>query len=293
MLPNRNTIGLAALLAAMWYAGASQGNAAAYLLGFVLAGVAAVSVVHVWSNVRGVTITAESIAPVFSGEEICVRLIAKTETRRSHPGLRIKPDAGGASAVFGEVATGAPQRAELSIFAERRGHFDRVDLQLSTLFPLGFFTAVRTVSIAQPHFVYPKPEGSLPLPISRTLARNLRDGLRVEGDDFAGTRAYRTGESQRHIDWKAAARGQPLLLKQWAGEADETLHFDWHDLAHLDWETRLNQLARWIVLAERRGASYSLRLASRTIAPGRDEAHFHDCLRALALFPAEPTQDDE
>ncbi len=288
MLPNRNTIGLAALLAAMWYAGASQGNAAAYLLGFVLAGLAAVSIVHAWSNVRGITITAEAIAPVFAGEEIRVRLRARTHKRRSHPGLRIKSRGSRSSTAFDEVRPGLMQTAELHLPAIERGLLPGLNLELSTLYPLGFFTALRNVAVVQPHFIYPKPEGVLPLPISHDPALQLRDGLRVEGDDFAGTRGYRLGESQRHIDWKAAARGQPLLVKQWAGDADETLIFDWHDLAHLAWEARLSQLARWIVVAQRRGATYSLRLGSRTISAARDEAHFHECLRALATFEKEP-----
>ena len=108
----------------------------------------------------------------------------------------------------------------------------------------------------------------------------------MAGDDFAGTRAYQSGESQRHIDWKAVARGQPLLVKQWAGEADQTLHLDWASLSHLDVEARLSQLTRWVLIAERTGASYGLRLPEITIAPARGDVHFHNCLRALALHPA-------
>lgn len=285
LLPNRNTIGLVALLVAMWYAGASQNNAAAYLLGFVLASVAAVSAVHAWANLRGVTLSAETIAPVFAGEDLCLRLVARTQTRRSHPALRVKMP-GSAIVTFDEVRREAPARAELYAPAEERGRFETVKVRLGTRYPLGFFTALRRVVIRQPHFVYPRPEGSLPLPRPRA-PRHRGAGFRAEGDDFAGTRAYQRGESQRHIDWKAAARGQPLLIKQWAGEADEILDLDWDHLAPLEHEARLSQLARWVVMAERGGASYGLRLPSLTVAPGRDEAHFHECLRALALFPRE------
>ena len=96
-----------------------------------------------------------------------------------------------------------------------------------------------------------------------------RGGTRVEGDDYGGVRAWQPGESQRHIDWKAAARGQPLLTKQWTGEADEILRLDWHALAPLGDEARLSQLAKWIVLAERGTAAYELRLPGKRLAPGR------------------------
>lgn len=286
VLPNRNTIGLVALILAMWYAGTSQSNAAAFLLGFVVIGIAAVSVLHAWANVRGVTLSAEPIKPAFAGDQLCVHLIAAAHTRRGHPGLRVKARHSRAVATFDEITAGQSQRVELSMLAVARGRHETIDVQLSTLFPLGFFTAQRLLTIAQPHIVYPRPEGSLPLPPSSVPAPHRRDGLRVAGDDFAGTRGYQAGESQRHIDWKAVARGQPLLIKQWAGEADQTLHLDWDALSQMDVEARLSQLARWVLLAERSGASYSLRLPALAIAPSRGDVHFHACLRALALYRA-------
>jgi uncharacterized protein (DUF58 family) len=246
---------------------------------------AAVSIVHAWANVRGVTLSAEPIRSAFAGDQLSVRLVAAAHTRRRHQALRVKAHNSGAGAVFDEVAPGQPRRAELSMLAERRGRHETIRVQLSTLFPLGFFTARRGLEIRQPHIVYPRPEGSLPLPRSSVPARHRRDGLRMAGDDFAGTRAYQTGESQRHIDWKAVARGQPLLVKQWAGEADQILRLDWNDLPQLGTEPRLSQFARWLLLAERSGASYGLRLPEVTIAPSRGDLHFHGCLRALALHP--------
>ncbi len=287
MRPNRNTIGLVALLAAIGYAGASQSNAAAYLLGFVLTGTALVSMIHGWINVRGLTLGAEAVPPAFSGDLMTIRLTARATTRRSHPGIRIKANGSRKVAFPAEVAADSPQRAELSFLAEGRGRFETVTAQLSTLYPLGFFTGFRTITVRQPFFIYPAPEGSLPLPRSFDPAPRSRDGLRVEGDDFAGTRQYQPGESQRHIDWKAAARGQPLLIKQWAADADETVHLRWSDLSALPYEARLSQLARWIVVAERSGASYGIELPESRFLPDRGDAHFHACLRTLALFPEE------
>ena len=287
MRPNRNTVGLIALLVAIVYAGASQSNAAAYLLAFVLAAIALVSMVHSWANVRGISVSVDPIQPAFAGDTMSVRLTARATTRRTHPGVRVSVNRSRKIALPREIALEAPQRADLCFAAPRRGRYETITVQLSTLYPLGFFTGVRTLAIRQPFVVYPTPHGSLPLPHSFEPARHSRDGLRVEGDDFAGTRAYQPGESQRHIDWKAAARGQPLLIKQWAADADETVHLRWNDVSALAHEARLSQLARWIVVAERSGASYGLELPDLRFHPDRGDAHFHTCLRALALFPEE------
>ena len=288
VLPNRNTIGLAAVLLAMWYAGASQTNGAAYLLAFVLAGVAAVSIVHTWANLRGVTITAETIAPVFAGEELSVPLAAASDRHRTHCAVTVRAPGGADAAHWSEIGPAAVVRARLAVPAMRRGCFASLPLRVASIFPLGFFTARSALVLRQPHCIYPRPVGDRPLPRALAPTREPRDGQRVEGDDFGGVRTWQTGESQRHIDWKAAARGQPLLIKQWTGEADEILHLDWQELASLDDEARLSQLARWVILAERRGASYGLRLPGAAFAPARGEAHFHACLRALAEFEIPP-----
>jgi uncharacterized protein (DUF58 family) len=286
-LPNGKTLGLGAVLVAMWYAGSSQANGAAYLLCFVLAALAVVSTIHAWANLRGIQVVVEPIAPVFAGEEMAVPLAVSSSRRRSHFGIRISDGAGKNAVVFSEIAPAGVQRGTLSFPAVRRGCFREVRLRVSSLFPLGFFTASQRLVLAQTHYIYPAPHGAAPLPRTLAPTRQPRDGTRREGDDFGGVRAWREGESQRHIDWKAAARGQPLLTKQWTGEADEIMDFDWQTLAPLEVEARLSQLAKWVVVAERGGATYALRLPGTTLEAARGDRHFHQCLRALAAFESD------
>ena len=283
VLPNRNTLGLAAVLLAMWYAGASQSNGAAYLLCFVLAGVASVSTIHAWANLRGVRVKADAIPPVFASEESTVPLAVST-VGGAALGLRVDAGARVHAVALREIAAGRVQRAAVRAAAGRRGRFEVVRVRAESLYPLGFFTARVTFAVRQTHYIYPAPEGAAPLPRPLAPGRRQREGARAEGDDFAGTRAWLPGESQRHIDWKAAARGQPLLTKQWAGDSDETLVLDWNALPQLGAEARLSQLARWVVLAERGGASYGLGIPGVRLAPSRGDAHYHACLRALADF---------
>jgi uncharacterized protein (DUF58 family) len=284
LLPNRNTLGLVAVLAAMWYAGMAQTNGAAHLLGFLLAALAAVSAAHAWTNLRGVRVRVGRIAPVFLGERVSVPLVVDAAPGTKPTALRI--DAGNAThAVAIDAATAEhDERATVSVAAERRGHFERLRITVASQYPLGFFTARRRFVVEQEFWVYPRPEGAAPMPERAIAARERREGARVEGDDFAGVRAWLHGESQRHIDWKAAARGQPLLSKQWAGDAGDTVELDWRDTPPGDVEARLSQLARWIVVAERSGSRYALTLPDSARTADRGEAHYHACLRMLATF---------
>lgn len=283
VLPNRNAVGLGAVLLGMWYAGASQVNGAAYLLGFVLAGVAAVSAVHAWSNLRGVACAAEPIAPVFAGGELAVSLVAKSARNRAHWSVVVRAPGGRRAARFAEIPATGEVRAHLTLPTRERGCFADLELRVESIFPLGFFTAHHALRLAQPHFIYPAPVGGRPLPYALAPSREARAGARGEGDDFGGVRAWQSGESQRHIDWKAAARGQPLLVKQWTGEVDEILALDWSALDGSETEARLSQLAAWVVQAEQSGARYALRLPGKEFAPARGEPHYHACLRALAV----------
>ena len=59
--PTRNLAGYLFVLAAMWYAGASQGNGAAYLLFFLLLGVVLVSIPQTFANLRGLKVARDPL----------------------------------------------------------------------------------------------------------------------------------------------------------------------------------------------------------------------------------------
>jgi uncharacterized protein (DUF58 family) len=62
---------------------------------------------------------------------------------------------------------------------------------------------------------------------------------------------------------------------------------EWYDidrLAGLPIETALSRLARSVTDAEAAGASYGLKLGSRSFGPDRGAAHRDRCLAALALY---------
>jgi uncharacterized protein (DUF58 family) len=116
----------------------------------------------------------------------------------------------------------------------------------------------------------------------------LKPGTRAlpgaAADEWAGLRPFRDGDSPRQVDWKAYAREAPLLVKEYAAGASELRLFDFAQLAHLDVEARLSQLARWVVEAEGSGDRYGLVLPQVQLLPDRGPEHRHRCLAALAMF---------
>ena len=83
--------------------------------------------------------------------------------------------------------------------------------------------------------------------------------------------------------WKAVARADLMLTKQFSGASSAQMWLDWDAMPSLDTEQRLSRLAGWVLAAEQSGARYGLRLPGVQIAPERGEAHRGACLQAHAV----------
>lgn len=181
-----------------------------------------------------------------------------------------------------------PATAQLSLAAPRRGRLELGRVTVSSSYPLGLFRAWAYVDLRMRCLVYPRPAprtGAPPLS-PRRLSEQGDQGRGA--DDFVGFRTYHPGDSPRHVHWKAAARGQGLITKQFGGDRVEELWLDWVLLDGLDTEARLRRLCRWVLDAHGLGRSYGLRLPGTELAPARGEQQRRRCLEALALFGADP-----
>lgn len=274
------------VLAAMWYAASSENSAAIYLLLFSLASVFLVSIPHTLLNITGVTLRIESVKPTFSGDEVSLPVEVMNSSRITGYGLEVvSPDADKTRERVDCIPRESAVRLMLRFSANRRGEHTIGKLSLTSCYPLGFVRASRTFVSKQTYLVYPKPTGDPQLPTNRSRFGDNRVQQSTEsGDEFAGIRAYVHGESQRHIDWKAVARGQPLMTKQFAAETKGAVSLDFSELKFADVEQRLSQLTLWVIEAERARQPYGLRLPGIEISPGLGQMHFHHCLRALTLF---------
>jgi uncharacterized protein (DUF58 family) len=282
-----NAVAFLAVLIAMWYAGSSQQNGAAYLLLFALTALGIVSVPHAFSNVRGLTARAEAIKPAFAGQEATVPVEVINLARAPRKGLRLRlPSSSGGYEAIDELPAGKAARASVRFPASIRGEHEIKSVCLETSYPLGLLRVTKRLGVSQRYLVYPKPDGDPRLPqLNSSRPGDGRQREASEGDDFAGVRAYVPGESQRHIDWKAVARGQAMMTKQFTGDTESgPLYLDYATAGSGGLENRLSQLTLWIIEAERSRRPYGLRLPNLNISPSLGDMHFHRCLRTLALY---------
>jgi uncharacterized protein (DUF58 family) len=286
LCPTAAFAGLMFVLCAMWYAGASQNSAAAYSLLFLLMAVFLVSVPHTVLNLGGLKVRAESVNPTFAGQEASLAVEIMNQSGATRHGIILSlPNPGSDAERIDDIPAGKATRATIRFPALDRGEHEIGRLRLSSVYPLGFLRMIKQFPLPRRYVVYPKPSGHPKLPGGRALSAQSHPRPEIgEGDDFAGVRPYVLGESQRHIDWKAVARGHALITKQFTADVNSLLYLDFAAAGAGDLEQRLSQLALWVIEAERARRPYGLRLPSAEIRPSLGELHFHRCLRALALF---------
>lgn len=257
-----------------------------FALTFLLGGSALAGMVHTARNLARIAVSVGRATPVFAGESAQFRLVLDNPAPFDRPAILARHLGCGSQTVVDIPAHGQVE-AVLPVPAKRRGWLPLGRVMLETRFPLGLFRAWSYVEPDARCLVYPRPERTpLPEPLDDHASGNARAHA-VGNEDFAQLRGYQPSDSPRHVAWKALARSEKMLTKQFAGEAARELWLDWRVLpASLDVEQRLSRLAGWVLMAESAGLDYGLRIPGVELAPERGAHHVAACLRALALYEA-------
>ncbi|MEQ1674017.1 MAG: DUF58 domain-containing protein [Candidatus Nitrotoga sp.] len=310
ILPTRRGVGFGVLLLLMLVGDINYGLSLGYVLTFLLATMAVMSMLYAFRNLADLQVQAGHCEAVFAGEmaQFVFHFYNNSNLPRYQLTLknRNNPDAtpqlknipkkkfsfrkqvssaktNFANEVFFDLAARQNLTIKFPLPTSTRGWLSSGRLMLYTEFPLGLFHAWSYLQFDTPCLVYPHPAAPLPLPIQHD-----KDGLglsQIKGDeDFSGVRDYVTGDALTHIAWKALAREQGLQVKQFSDQVDQQIWLDWHHLPHLVTEAKLAVLTRWVIIANEQKMRYGLRLPKIEIFPSHGDGHRAECLKALALF---------
>ncbi len=254
-----------------------------FVLTFTLVGMAGVAMLHTWRNLAHLKLRPGRCDPVFAGETAHFGVTVETPalTRFAIAVRRQKEEP-----VYADVVPHGTALISLPVAATRRGLARCGRLEIFTRYPLGMFHAWSYVDFDLNAIVYPRPDPAAGAP-PQDGSSATEEGIPVRGDEeFNLLRAYRPGDAPKLIAWKALAREQGLLTKEFSAMASSELWLDWDDAHAPSVEGRLSVLTQWVIQAERFGQGYGLRLPGVRIPPDRGEAHRARCLEALALFAA-------
>jgi len=283
------------VLGCMWVAAVNYSNNLVYAILYLVGSLSFISIFHTWRNLASLRVEHLRIQPAFAGEEVRMEIYLRNPSSHTIYGLffaRLGDEAGlarrpaplrtpGGGGVRIEV--GDSCSAEVVFPSERRGMYRFESLLVRTSYPFGLFWASFRVPVDAAYYIYPQAKGAADWPALHPGGQQGSPARLEPGDDFSGVRAYLPGESLRHVDWKAYARGRPLSVKQFTGGSGQELWLDAAEMSRLPLEARLSQLALWIVNAEKAEIPYALKLGRTTLPLGLGPAQSRRALEALAV----------
>ena len=279
IVPTAFGLGFSGLLLVMLVGALNYSNNSALLLTCLLGAASAASMLVAFRALNGLCVQSLRGSHAVAGESMELAFLFQSERPRS----AIRLDMGGSSVAFaldGHLAT----EAKLQLPTERRGWQPLPRVRLWSSWPLGMFRAWSWLHPDQAVLVWPRAEASGPAPLAP--ADDARHMRLHRGDELATLRDYRAGDPQRHIAWKASARHDELLVKDFEQPRRQPQwQLDWRQLRGMDDESRIARLARWLNEAQSQRCSYSLWLPGNEIGSGSGPLHYARCMDALAGLP--------
>lgn len=281
IFPTGFGLAFAAMALVLFFLAVGYANNLIYLFVFFLIAVAVTGTLVTNRNIEGLELEAIR-ADAFFAEE------------KSRIGVRLKNYKSLASwqleAYFGKNPSSLAQRdcvrgleeQELSVdfICAQRGWIPLPRLIVQSTFPFGLLRAWKLFKNTPSILVFPARRGDVIFPSESSSQDELKNsGL------FRDHRPHQSSDSVMRVDWRASARRQQLLVKNFEELEKPTLRFQWSQTQHLqETEKRLSQLSLWIDQAERNGHQYSLELVNQKTSLDRGPAHWRRCLEMLAVF---------
>ncbi|MEP6901300.1 MAG: DUF58 domain-containing protein [Actinomycetota bacterium] len=172
-----------------------------------------------------------------------------------------------------------PRRGAIENKAEhifkKRGRFVIKDFELSTRFPFGFFRHRRRLAAQEAEIViFPKLVSiekeieDLPLEVGKLVANK-----RGMGQDLLALRDYQPMDDLRRVDWKATARTNRLIIREFSAEDDKrvTVYFD-------------KRLKKNTVNENKRSLRERMEDERKDVKPSPDEERFETGVSKTASF---------
>jgi len=281
ILPTKRGLGFVVLIALLLLIAFVYNNNLAYMLAFLLASVFFITILHSYKALAGLVVQKGRSQAVFAGEA------AGFEIRIGNPGDTERHQLQIALQDSQSLTMSPHSAAQVTLYSvtRKRGRHKAGTVTLSSTYPLGLFRAWSPIRFDLDALVYPKPS-HLEIPFPQMKSSEGQQGFSLKGgDDFYGLQQYQSGDSIKHIHWKAFAKGLGVFSKQYGGEhSSEEIWLDYDLAPGHDVEERLSQLCRWVVDAEQAGIRYGFTLPGLKLPPDNGLEHYRKCLEALALF---------
>lgn len=255
-----------------------------HTVGLTLSILGLVAMIQSNEGMRGLSATALGLEASAAGASTTLRLRLSSSAAEPHYNLWVEADKSFSLAHPARLPllSGMAQ-VDVPLGATQRGIYPLTRIKVFSRGLFNLFYTWTWLPVAAELVVYPRSEGSLPLPLSSEDFL----GAQAAGDEFAGHRAYQPGVSPKHIDWKALARRELLLVKDYQQQGEGAVHLDIDGISLPDTESKLRQLTAWCFACRAQERPFSMDLKTATLERGSGEAHLEQALHLLAAYREE------
>jgi uncharacterized protein (DUF58 family) len=285
ILPTRYGGVFGLVIFAMLLGSINYGASLGFALTFLMAGLALVVMTHCHNNLLSLRLRFVGANPVFAGQAAKFRFSVTSDAAADRYAIELTLPKGRAAHPI-DVPADETRSVEISVATRQRGWIQLDRYAVATEYPANLFRAWTWVHMPARCLVYPRPA-----PVARTVPLSIdSDEAGKELDksdaDFYGLRSAMPSDSPRRIAWKAYARSDELLAKQFMGGDPQPRLLDWDMLPGRPVEQRISQLTRWCLDAAEQSRSFGLKLPGKSLPIGTGHRHLHRCLKELALYEA-------
>jgi len=288
ILPTRHGWYYAMILIALFGIAIKFSNQPAFMMLFILVAVGLVAMLYTHNNVIGLTLSSHPSRPVFLGEtaHFSTTLHNPSDTSRQAVWL-----ISGGFHQLTELEPGEQLTVDVELPTVQRGYLVCDPINLSSQYPIGiFFVWTKRYLSEERCLVYPQPADIVPF---RNAGENLgKQEMQLSpspgSEDYAGMKNYQAGDRLRDIHWPSLAKTNKLVSIQYESQSNSALSLSWFSLPNsLSTEDKLSQLCHWVIEANKADRQYQLEMPGNTIEYDKGSAHYHECLRTLALWELE------
>jgi uncharacterized protein (DUF58 family) len=254
------------------------------LLSYLMASLFITTMMHSFFNLSGLGISADKKIAGYAKQNLAFPIKISLPNRRSDLNLSFDD----------QQTLHLPQseQGEQTVYVpcqyEHRGVYAPGRLKIWSEFSLGLFITWTRIDFDQQCIVYPEaiPLGNVQSNFAGAAnANSSRENIKPGIDDFYELKTHIPGEPLSRIAWKQFARGQGRLTKHYHQQQGTICWLKLSDMPYHGVEKQLQYLCFLVNEYNLSGQVFGLDLGQEKIKPSEGEAHFKQCLMALAIYP--------
>ncbi|MBI4824637.1 MAG: DUF58 domain-containing protein [Nitrospirae bacterium] len=273
----------------------NTGNNLIYLILSMMLSILTVSLVLLKLNLRRIALNISQTSHLFAKEDGIIG-VSVTNTKRALPSYSLTlhpPEAIKGRGYVHYVKAGSTLMSDITVQFKKRGIYRLTDFGIESSFPFIFFTNLSMAYSNTEFVVYPEIKRTLTLPLLLSTYGYKGHAPRPgQGEDILFLREFRNGDDTRKISWKASAKADRLMIKEFLVDEPKMISIILDNINPSGgnaFEKAVSFTASISYRLIKEGFLVRLMTCQETTPFGNTEEHLFDILYKLALLKEHDT----